>query len=134
MKQYEELLAHLNSLKKFCYVPYSKFKVVCSIYLKNGKIINGVNIENAAYNPTICAERAAISQLITNGFKDEEIKYIALFSESNIPIYPCGTCRQTLSEFIDFNTNFLIFNSNGFIEKRVFAEFLPYSFNKTYIK
>ncbi|ASP28046.1 cytidine deaminase [Spiroplasma corruscae] len=134
MRDYVQIFNHLNEIKKNCYSPYSNYKVVCSFYLNEGIVINGVNIENVAYNPTICAERSAIAQFISSGKINSKLDFVALYADSKVPVYPCGTCRQTLIEFLDGKTEVLIFNNQGFVESHKLEEFIPYSFNLKNIK
>ncbi|AKX33942.1 cytidine deaminase [Spiroplasma litorale] len=126
----EKVFNVLKDNERYCYTPYSRFNVVCSLYLKDDTIINGVNIENAAYNPTICAERSMIAQFISKGYINSEVDFIALYANSDKPVYPCGTCRQTLAEFFSEKTKIYIFNSNGYNSSHMLGELLPYSFNK----
>ncbi|AGR41417.1 cytidine deaminase [Spiroplasma taiwanense] len=125
----EEVYAELKKLKENAYVPYSKFKVSCIIYLKNGIKVFGVNVENAAYNPTICAERTALSQLITQGYNKNDIEMIALYTDSNKFGSPCGTCRQTLSELVFENQSIWVYNNKEFLGCYTVKDFLPYSFS-----
>ena len=90
------LLAFAREVQEKAYAPYSGFKVGAAIYA-NDEIFQGVNVENAAYGSTICAERAALTAAITAGCKD--ISAIAIVGDSRSPTVPCGCCRQALAEF-----------------------------------
>ncbi len=79
------------------YSPYSNFKVGAAVYTKSGKIFTGCNIESAAFTPTICAERVALSKSISEGHKD--IEKIAVVGSDKKISFPCGVCRQFLREF-----------------------------------
>lgn len=79
------------------YSPYSNFKVGAAVYTKSGKIFTGCNIESAAFTPTICAERVALSKSISEGYKD--IEKIAVVGSDKKISFPCGVCRQFLREF-----------------------------------
>ncbi|ARU91451.1 cytidine deaminase [Spiroplasma clarkii] len=118
----------LKKLKERAYVPYSHFKVACIIYLKNGEKIIGVNVENAAYNPTICAERAAVPQLVAQGYNKNDVELVALYTDSDKFGSPCGTCRQTLIEILDPNQKMWIFNKNDFVGEYTIGYFLPEGF------
>lgn len=80
------------------YAPYSNFNVACAIETTSGKIYTGVNIENASYGLTICAERSAIANMVTHS-KNAKIKNIVVISKAKIKTPPCGACRQVISEF-----------------------------------
>lgn len=81
------------------YSPYSKFPVAAAVIDESGRIFTGVNIENASYGLTMCAERVAIFTAIAFGAR--KIKGMAVFALSRPFITPCGACRQVLSEFCD---------------------------------
>ncbi|AOG60624.1 cytidine deaminase [Spiroplasma helicoides] len=130
----EDILKELLVLKENSYSPYSNFKVACIIYLKNGKKIKGVNVENAAYNPTICAERTALSQMITKGFGKEDVDFVTLYTDSSKFGSPCGTCRQTLYELLKKSQTISFFNKNGFLGSYSVSELLPYAFNNDNLK
>ena len=86
----------MKSLKK-AYNPYSKLSVGCALKTSSGKIYDGVNIENSVYGLTMCAERVAVFKAVSEGQGD--IEEIAVVASTGKPIYPCGACRQVLSEF-----------------------------------
>ncbi len=92
----EELIEFALTARKNSYSPYSNYKVGCAVLTKSGKVFLGTNIENSAYGPTNCAERSAIFSAISNGERDFE--KIAIVGSSNSPTYPCGVCRQVISE------------------------------------
>jgi cytidine deaminase len=89
------------------YALYSKFKVGAAVLLGDGLIVCGVNIENASYPVGICAERSAMAAAIS-GYPNEKIhaiaiSYISPVNNSSEPVFPCGMCRQFLSECEDRN-------------------------------
>jgi cytidine deaminase len=90
------LLAFAREVKEKAYAPYSGFRVGAAVYA-NGEIFQGVNVENAAYGETVCAERSAINAAVTAGCKD--ITAIAIVGDSEAPTVPCGSCRQVMAEF-----------------------------------
>ncbi len=90
------LLAFAREAKENAYVPYSGFCVGAAVYA-GGKIYQGVNVENAAYGSTLCAERAALTAAVTDGQKS--VDAIAVVGDSEAPTVPCGCCRQALAEF-----------------------------------
>jgi cytidine deaminase len=79
------------------YAPYSHFRVGAAVRASNGEIISGCNVENAAYGEALCAERVAVAAAVAQGSKSFD--EIAIASESDEPSPPCGSCRQTMSEF-----------------------------------
>lgn len=79
------------------YSPYSGIRVAAAVLTDTGRIYVGVNVENASYGLTICAERSAISAMIANG--DRKPIAVAIVTDLDTPIPPCGACRQVLAEF-----------------------------------
>ena len=79
------------------YAPYSKFRVGAAVLASSGEIISGCNVENAVYSEALCAERVAVATAVAQGLTSFE--EIAIASESDEPSPPCGSCRQTMSEF-----------------------------------
>ncbi len=93
-------LSAIDAMKN-AYVPYSGYKVGAALLTKDGKIYQGCNIENAAYSPSVCAERTAVFKAVSEG--NREFEGIAVTGgpdgkiEGAFP--PCGVCRQVLAEF-----------------------------------
>ena len=91
----QELISLANQVRSNAYTPYSNYKVGAALLTKSGKIFTGVNVENAAYPATICAERAAVFNAVSAG--EREFEAIAVVTRNGGT--PCGSCRQVLSEF-----------------------------------
>ena len=128
-------MANMNLIKEAikvrekAYCPYSNFKVGAAVLFEDGNIYTGCNIENASFGATNCAERTAIFNGVSNG--NRVIKEIALIGDTNSYTYPCGICRQVITEFAE-NENIKIYivkNENDFIEKTL-EEIIPGSFTK----
>lgn len=79
------------------YAPYSNVHVASAILAESGRAYVGVNVENSSYGLTICAERSAVSSMIAGG--DRKPLVVAVVSDLEEPIPPCGACRQVLAEF-----------------------------------
>ena len=95
--------------------------------MKSGKIYEGINIENAAYSPTLCAERSALAGAISAG--EREIDIIIINGDSEYT-YPCGVCRQFIREFADKDTKIIIAKDENSYKTYTIDELLPYSFSK----
>ena len=95
----KELINSALSVIDRSYSEYSKFKVAAAVEMTDGSIYNGVNVENASYGLTICAERSAVVNAISNG-NSRSIRKIAIVNRDSYP-YPCGACRQFIHEFSD---------------------------------
>lgn len=120
----EELILLAKKASKNAYAPYSKFYVGAALLTKNGKIFTGSNIENASYGATVCAERVAIFKAVSEGEKDFES--IAIYTNTDKLSFPCGICRQVISEF----SNDLIIILSNEKERKIYTlkEILPFPF------
>jgi cytidine deaminase len=113
-----------NEARRRAYAPYSKYLVGAALRTTSGKIYTGVNIENAAYPDSICAERVAIFKAISDGETSFEV--IAVVTSNGGP--PCGSCRQVMSEF-GLDTIVLIADEEGKLVREVSVEqLLPGAF------
>ena len=90
------------------YSPYSNYQVGAALLTKTGKVYTGCNIENAAYTPSICAERVAIFKAVSEG--EREFEAIAVVTKDGGS--PCGVCRQVMSEFM-LDAQVIIADSDG---------------------
>jgi cytidine deaminase len=95
-KQIEELAAAAAQVRTNAYAPYSEFHVGAAI-LAGGRVFTGVNVENASYPVSVCAERNAVAAAIAAG--ERRIDCVAVVTDADRPTPPCGGCRQVLWEF-----------------------------------
>jgi cytidine deaminase len=95
MQQKQELVDLANKARQHAYAPYSKYRVGSALQTKSGRIFTGVNIENAAYPQTMCAERIAIFKAVSEG--ETEFEAITVVTDNGGS--PCGGCRQVMAEF-----------------------------------
>lgn len=93
----DALVAAAREAQGRAYVPYSQFRVGAALLAADGRVFVGANVENAAYSPTICAERVALPQAVVTGVRD--FTAIAVVGDGEGPCTPCGVCRQALYEF-----------------------------------
>ncbi len=121
----------INAMDR-AYVPYSGYTVGAALLTTSGKVFIGCNIENAAYSPTICAERTAIFKAVSEGEKDFVKIAVAGGKGGKIEgaFPPCGVCRQVMAEFCDKNFEVLVVTSKDSFEKYTLADLLPHSFSK----
>lgn len=110
------------------YAPYSTFRVGAALLASDGSIVEGCNVENAAYPATICAERAAVAAAVTRGVRDFEAIVIA--TESETPASPCGMCRQVLMEFAP-HLAVLSVTRSGAEARWSMSDLLPHAFTPT---
>jgi len=117
----------LKKLLKNSYSPYSNFRVGAVLYTVKNKKFKGVNIENSSFSLTICAERAALFNAITNGYRT--FKKLLLINDTKNIIVPCGSCLQVLSEFCDKEFPIFSYNIDGDYNRYLLKDLLPNSFN-----
>lgn len=127
MTDVKDLIKKAIEIKKRAYAPYSNFHVACVVMTKSGRGFEGVNIENAAYSPTLCAERNALSTAITEG--EREFAYIVIKGDSDYT-YPCGVCRQFIREFADSDTKIIVAKDPENYKTFTIDDLLPESFSK----
>lgn len=121
----KELIKIAEKAMEQAYVPYSKFRVGAALVTEDDEVITGCNIENASFGGTNCAERTALFKAISEGHK--KFKRIAIISDSSNYTYPCGICRQVLSEF-GLNMEVIVANNKGEYMIHKLTELLPYAF------
>jgi len=119
-----------NEARRRAYAPYSNYQVGAALRTRNGRIFTGVNVENAAYPTTMCAERIAIYKAISEG--EREFDVIAVVTPNGGS--PCGGCRQVMAEF-GLDTIVLIGNSEGdLLEQTTVNGLLPGAFTPDHLK
>lgn len=123
-EQRDKLIETSLGARRWAYAPYSKYAVGVALLTSSGKVYDGVNVENAAYPTSMCAERVAVFKAVSEGEK----KFTAIAVASSNGGTPCGACRQVLSEF-GLDTKVLILNGDGKIERETtVGELLPGAF------
>ena len=134
------LIETAKDVRKNAYCPYSKFQVGAAILTKSGRVFRGVNVENAAYGPTNCAERTAIFTAVTEGelvinkedeSSEKRIQAVAVVLNVNSPeeASPCGVCRQVIWEFAqDKDMPIIMCTTSGDYIIKTIEELLPFGF------
>lgn len=128
MISYQELIKLAIEARKNAYCPYSGFAVGAALLCKDGTIYTGCNIENASYSPTNCAERTAFFKAVSEGKREFVSIAIVGGSEKLQKCYPCGVCRQVMTEFCDENFEVICGTSSEEFEVFQLAELIPQSF------
>lgn len=125
---YKKLINVALDYRNRAYSPYSNFKVGAAVLFESGKIYGGCNVENASFGATNCAERTAIFKGISEG--ETTIKSIAIVGSLNEYTYPCGICRQVISEFGDESIEVILAKSEDDYIIKDMREVLPGAFKK----
>jgi cytidine deaminase len=128
MRNLAELAAEAASLLDRCRCPYSGFRVAAVLEDSEGRLHPGVNVENASYGLTICAERAAVCSAVSAGATG----FVRILVHSpDGPAWPCGACRQVLAEFCGDDTPVLVMLPDGTIEGSTLGALLPGAFRRS---
>jgi cytidine deaminase len=125
----QSLIDLANEARRRAYVPYSNYPVGAALRTKSGRIYTGVNVENAAYPQTMCAERIAIFKAVSEG--EQEFEVIAVVTNNGGS--PCGGCRQVMAEF-GLETVVLFGNGQGeLVKETTVNELLPEAFTPKHL-
>ena len=119
------------SMLERAYCPYSNHPVGAALECADGTVYTGCNVENAAFGPSICAERTAIVKAVSEGHRD--FKRIAIAGKSEMPCVPCGVCRQVLREFAAPELEILCVGGTGKTARYTLSELLPESFGPEFL-
>lgn len=122
----DELIKLLDN----AYAPYSNFRVAAILEMKDGKYIPGVNVENASYGASICAERNAITTAISMGYKKGDFKNLYLMVSGSKLSMPCFMCRQVIIEFMDDDSMIILMDKEGNKKEYMVSQVCPYPFDK----
>lgn len=123
-EQRDKLISLAQEVRKNAYAPYSNYAVGSALLTDSGAFYEGANVENAAYSTSICAERSAIFNAVSNG----ERKIVALAVVTHNAGSPCGACRQVLSEFGEDVLVLMVNEKGEVILETSLRDFLPHSF------
>ena len=115
-----ELLAVADAASARAYAPYSSFLVGCAVLARDGRVIEGVNVENAADPLGVCAERTAFSRAMAEGYRPGDFVVAAITAS------PCGGCRQWL---LEMGVERVVFRNGGRVVTMSPDELLPESFD-----
>lgn len=127
MEKYNDILSKAYKAMENAYAPYSNFFVGACVKTKDGNYFIGANVENASYGLTNCAERNAIFQAYSNGYRQADIEAIAIVGKGNTLITPCGACRQVLVELLKRDTPIVLGTKDKVLVTNI-EELMPMSF------
>ncbi len=122
----KKLIKKAIEVSQNSYSPYSQFKVGAALLTTTGKIFTGTNIENSSYPAGVCAERVAIFNAISAG--EKEFQMLAIYNQEQDKLfYPCGICRQVISEFSKDLPILVANDVDNYVETNI-KELLPKAF------
>lgn len=130
----DEMLKLLNDNLQNSYSPYSNFKVSVAVTTKDGRVFTGVNIENASYGATVCAERTAIFKAVSEGVRRGDLEALYVMVGSGRIGMPCFMCRQVISEFFDPDSDIYCCSTGGEYEVYKVSELCPKPFGDEDLK
>lgn len=123
-----ELLSGAREAAELAYAPYSNFRVGAVVVADDGRVFTGANIENASYPASSCAEATAINTAAAAGVRKIDTVAVACIDASDVDgAYPCGRCRQIMSEF-DVDNVYVTAGEGSEIREHTLDELLPYRF------
>lgn len=111
------------------YSPYSNFRVAAIAVMKDGREFCGVNVENASYGASVCAERSAILSAISNGYKRYDFDKLYIMGDNDKIGMSCFLCRMVISELFERDRKVIAMNPKGDIEIHTVEELCPYPFS-----
>lgn len=122
------MINNLKELLNNAYAPYSNYRVSAIVIMKDGATFKGVNVENASYGATICAERNAINSAIAAGYKKKDFRELHIMVSSNKFGFPCFICRQTISELCDESMIIKLYKESGEELDVLYKDIITYPF------
>ena len=128
------MLEKLIELHKNSYSPYSHYAVSAIAIMKDGNTFSGVNVENASYGASICAERSAILSAISLGYKKGDFQELYVMVSSGDIGMPCFQCRQVISELFDKTCIIHCCSTKGEIKDYTVEQLCPYPFGEEDLK
>ena len=119
----------LENLLQNCYAKYSGYRVACICVMNDNSYTYGVNVENASFGATICAERVAITSAIAKGYKKGDFRELHVMVDSDKMGSPCFICRQVITEFFSGDAKIITYSRHDQKEYLV-KELCPYPFGE----
>ncbi|MCK5690103.1 cytidine deaminase [Myxococcota bacterium] len=131
----EVLIRAAMDAREKSYAPYSKFRVGAAVILADGTITTGINVENASYGLTVCAERHAIAAAVVQGAQPGDVVGVAIVADASEPVPPCGACRQVIAEFAKDDAVVVMHNlRDSKRSESLVGELLPLAFRENHFK
>jgi cytidine deaminase len=126
----DALVSAARAARGHAYAPYSRFRVGAAVRA-GGAVFTGVNVENASYGLTVCAERVAVGAAVAAG--QRELEAVVVASGTREPTPPCGACLQVLAEFGGPDLPVVLAGARGRVVETRLGELLPRAFSKRFL-
>lgn len=124
----DELVGAARAAAEMSYSPYSRFRVGAAVVAESGEVFTGANVENAAYPSSNCGEATAIHTAVAAGVRKIDQLAVACIDASSVQgAYPCGRCRQIMSEF-GVDTVLVAAGAGSEVREHTLDELLPHRF------
>lgn len=134
MTDYKSLIDDAIRARELSYSPYSLFKVGAALLSSDGTVYTGTNIENASFGETVCAERVAIFKAVAEGKRSfSAIAIVGGHGKITDYTFPCGGCRQVMSEFCSHDLKIILFNGKE-MQIHTLGQLFPSVFSKESLK
>ena len=132
----QELCAQAIAARQRAYAPYSGYTVGAALLTADGRVYTGCNIENAAFSPTVCAERTAVFKAVSEGERCFSMLAVAggKAGQPGGVFPPCGVCRQVLAEFCPPDFPILLAMDGGAYTETTLTELLPLAFMPEHVE
>ena len=128
----DDLIERAKEARSLAHAPYSNFDVGAALLASDGRVFTGCNIENSTYGLTMCAERVAIFKAVSEGAN--EFSKIAVVADYANPTPPCGCCRQMIWEFSTDDTEVILANLVGDVQKFDIKDLFPNAFDASFLQ
>ena len=123
----------LQELLTNAYAPYSNYQVASLVETNDNHFYGGVNVENASYGATICAERNAINSAIKQGYRKGDFKALYVMVSADEVAFPCFICRQTINEFFTGEEDLILISKNNETKYKI-KDIIVYPFGEENLK
>ena len=124
----KKMITNAHGALNHAYAPYSKFTVAACIQADDGSLHTGINVENASYGLTICAETSSICNMVSS-LGAQKIRSMVILCGRNDLCAPCGACRQRIYEFSKPETMIYLCDKNSVLKSLSIQELLPLAFD-----
>jgi cytidine deaminase len=124
------LVAAARAARRNAYAPYSRFRVGAAV-LAGGRVHAGVNVENASYGLTVCAERNAVAAAAATGAR--KLDAVVVASGTREPTPPCGACLQVLAELGGPDLPVILAGAGRRTVETTLGELMPRGFSKRFL-